>query len=61
MSRPYPGPGQAEEGGRDAGAVLLGEGQDGPVHGGVQDEGEKLPGSLASADWTVDRVRKRLM
>ena len=38
MSRPDPGPGEAEEGGQDAGAVLLGEGEDGLVGGGIQDE-----------------------
>ena len=42
VSRPDPGPGEAEEGGQDAGAVLLDEGEDGRVGGGIQDEGDKV-------------------
>ena len=42
VGRPDPGPGEAEEGGQDAGAVLLDEGEDGRVGGGIQDEGDKV-------------------
>ena len=44
VGRPYPGPGEAEEGTEDAGAVLLDEGEDDPVCGGIQHEGDEVTG-----------------
>ena len=44
MSRSDPGPGEAEERRKEAGTVLLGEGEDGPVRKRVQDRGEKVGG-----------------
>ena len=52
MSRPDPGSEEADEGGQDAGAVLLDEREDVWVRGGVQDEGEKI--ALLSGESSLD-------
>ena len=60
VGRPDPGPGEAEEVGQDAGAVFLGEGEDSPVRGGVQDKGDKVcgfPGKCSLDSGQEDRVR----
>ena len=60
VGRPDPGPGEAEEVGQDAGAVFLGEGEDSPVRGGVQDKGDKVcrfPGKCSLDSGEEDRVR----
>ena len=44
VSRPDPGPGEAEEGGQDVGAVLLDEGEDGAVGRRIQNEGDEVTG-----------------
>ena len=52
MSRPDPGSEEADEGGQDAGAVLLDEREDVWVRGGVQDEGDKV--SRLSGEGSLD-------
>ena len=42
VSRPDPGPGEAEEWRKDAGAVQLGEGEDSPVSWGIQNKRHKV-------------------
>ena len=60
VSRPDPGPGEAEEWSQDAGVVLLDECEDSPVRRRIQDEGDEVPwlsgeGCLYSGE--EDRVR----
>lgn len=42
MGRPDPGAREPEEGNQDMSPVLLDEGDDGEVGGGVQEEGDKV-------------------
>ena len=44
MGRPDPGSRESEERNQNFSPMLLGKGNDGGVSGGIQEEGDKLPG-----------------